>query len=155
MPGADDPDPHLKPSLRAILVAGTTADLESLFRSRAADRRPEAVAESRIVVPRHFRHELAQVGGAVAGDRQMAAWDDSGMAGPGALEHASSGWESLRAAEWEQARVAFENELAGGETPEALDGLGRALWWLSDVPGAIEAWKRAYASPGTPTPYVR
>src|SRR5207247_5707492 len=29
--------------------------------------------------------------------------------------------------------------------PDALDGLGRALWWLSDVDGAIDAWELAYA----------
>lgn len=66
------------------------------------------------------------------------------MAGLTTPEQASSGWESLRAAEWEQARAAFETELAGAENPEALDGLARARWWLSDIPGAIEAWKDAY-----------
>jgi DNA-binding NarL/FixJ family response regulator len=67
-----------------------------------------------------------------------------GMAVPATPEQASSGWAFLHAAEWEQARVAFEAELGGAETPEALDGLARARWWLSDIPGAIEAWEGAY-----------
>jgi DNA-binding CsgD family transcriptional regulator len=59
-------------------------------------------------------------------------------------EQAPSGWEALRAAEWERARTVFETELAGGETPEALDGLAQARWWLSDIEGAVEAWEGAY-----------
>ncbi len=58
----------------------------------------------------------------------------------------SSGWEALRAAEWESAREAFEADLATAETAEALDGLARARWWLSDVVGAIETWERAFTA---------
>ena len=53
----------------------------------------------------------------------------------------STGWEALHAADWGGARAAFEAELAGRETAAGLDGLARALWWLSDIPGAIEAWE--------------
>jgi tetratricopeptide (TPR) repeat protein len=57
----------------------------------------------------------------------------------------STGWLALGAADWEAARAAFEAELvANTETGPALDGLARARWWLSDVPGAIAAWERAY-----------
>ena len=38
----------------------------------------------------------------------------------------------------------MEAELAHQETAAALDGLARARWWLSDIPGAIEAWERAF-----------
>jgi hypothetical protein len=57
-----------------------------------------------------------------------------------------SGWDALRAAQWEAARAAFEAELAHQETAAVLDGLARARWWLSDIPGAIEAWERAYTA---------
>jgi hypothetical protein len=57
-----------------------------------------------------------------------------------------TGWEALRAAEWEQARAAFEAELAGKETARALDGRAQARWWLSDISGAIEAWEGAYTA---------
>ena len=40
----------------------------------------------------------------------------------------------------------MEAELAHQETASALDGLARARWWLSDIPGAIEAWERALAA---------
>ena len=55
-----------------------------------------------------------------------------------------TGWDALRAADWNGARAAFEVELASGETAAGLDGLARALWWLSDIPGAIQAWEGAY-----------
>jgi len=57
-----------------------------------------------------------------------------------------SGWDALRAAQWEAARAALEAELAHQETAAVLDGLARARWWLSDIPGAIEAWERAYTA---------
>jgi len=57
-----------------------------------------------------------------------------------------SGDEALKAGDWEAARAAFEPALAAGETPEALDGLGQALWWLGDVDGAIASRERAYAA---------
>jgi hypothetical protein len=52
----------------------------------------------------------------------------------------------LRSADWTAARAAFESELGDTETAAALDGLARARWWLSDIPGAIEAWERAYTA---------
>lgn len=66
------------------------------------------------------------------------------MADPATPQRTSAGWTALRAAEWEQARAAFEAELATKETAETLDGLARARWWLSDISGAIEAWEGAY-----------
>jgi DNA-binding NarL/FixJ family response regulator len=47
--------------------------------------------------------------------------------------------------EWAEAKIAFEAELNGEETPSALDGLARSRWWLGDVLEAIDAWERAYA----------
>jgi DNA-binding CsgD family transcriptional regulator len=58
----------------------------------------------------------------------------------------SPGWEALRAAEWSDARAAFEADLATVETASALDGLARARWWMSDIAGAVEAWERAYTA---------
>src|SRR5436309_357673 len=55
------------------------------------------------------------------------------------------GRAALAAGEWEAARDAFTSTLQDGPDPAALDGLGRSLWWLSDVEGAIDAWERAYA----------
>ncbi len=41
---------------------------------------------------------------------------------------------ALAQADWEQARQGFEAALAGGETPEGLEGLAMAAWWLDDAP---------------------
>ena len=68
------------------------------------------------------------------------------MAGPSTPQTSSAGWDALRSADWPAARAAFESELADTETAAALDGLARARWWLSDIPGAIEAWGRAYTA---------
>jgi DNA-binding CsgD family transcriptional regulator len=58
------------------------------------------------------------------------------------------GHHALTTGDWERARAAFEAELdAGGDgDPEALDGLGRALWWLRDAEGAVASRERAYAA---------
>ena len=55
------------------------------------------------------------------------------------------GHEALAAGEWDDARGAFEQAVAAGDSPEALDGLGRALWWLRDERGAVVHRERAYA----------
>jgi len=40
-----------------------------------------------------------------------------------------AGWAQLEAGEWETARSSFEDALASGEVPEALEGLG----WVGHV----------------------
>jgi tetratricopeptide (TPR) repeat protein len=57
----------------------------------------------------------------------------------------AAGGAALARGEWAQARAAFEAALADGEAPEALEGLGRACWWLDDVEASGEACERAYA----------
>jgi hypothetical protein len=55
------------------------------------------------------------------------------------------GFEALAAGEWSSARDAFREALDVTDAPEALDGLGRALWWLRDERGAVVHRERAYA----------
>ena len=55
------------------------------------------------------------------------------------------GYESLAVGDWPAARAAFEESLAGAESPEALDGLGRSLWWLREGREAIVNRERAYS----------
>src|SRR5215216_1737233 len=69
----------------------------------------------------------------------------SGM-GAGAAESAvAEGYEALASGDWAAARSAFEAALAVEEFPEALDGLGRALWWLREERDAVVVRERAYA----------
>ena len=42
----------------------------------------------------------------------------------------AAGASALADGRWAEARTAFAAALAETETPEALDGLGEALWWL-------------------------
>src|SRR5439155_1818248 len=61
-------------------------------------------------------------------------------------ELTSRGHEALASGEWESSRDAF---MAAGEQrpdPEASEGLGRTLWWLGDVDGAIDQRERPYAA---------
>jgi DNA-binding CsgD family transcriptional regulator len=59
---------------------------------------------------------------------------------------AALGFEALARADWEGARRALTEALeAGDESPEVLDALGRALWWLRDARGAVVHRERAYA----------
>jgi DNA-binding CsgD family transcriptional regulator len=57
----------------------------------------------------------------------------------------AEGFEALATGDWEDAKTAFERAVAASESPEALDGLGRALWWLRDAEGAVVNRERAYA----------
>lgn len=53
------------------------------------------------------------------------------------------GRRALEAARWDEAREAFESVLGAEETPDALAGLGLALWFLGDVSGGVAARERA------------
>jgi DNA-binding NarL/FixJ family response regulator len=52
---------------------------------------------------------------------------------------------ALAAGEWERARAGFEVVLEGEPSPDAEEGLGRALWWLRNPDEAIVHMERAYA----------
>jgi DNA-binding CsgD family transcriptional regulator len=55
------------------------------------------------------------------------------------------GYEALAAGDWEAARSAFRSAPGAEEDPEALDGLGRALWWLREWEQAVVHRERAYS----------
>ena len=61
-------------------------------------------------------------------------------------ELVSSGFSALEEGDWASAKRAFEGALDDERSPEVLDGLGRSLWWLKDVRGAIEFRTRAYTA---------
>ena len=50
----------------------------------------------------------------------------------------SRGHDALAAGDWAGARVCFAEAVAQTGSPDALDGLGRAQWWLKDVRTAME-----------------
>ncbi|HWT23665.1 MAG TPA: hypothetical protein VN213_09175, partial [Solirubrobacteraceae bacterium] len=55
-------------------------------------------------------------------------------------------WERFGRAEWAAARDAFAAVLAEDpDDPEALDGLGQALWWLGERDAGIDRRREAYA----------
>jgi ATP/maltotriose-dependent transcriptional regulator MalT len=60
-------------------------------------------------------------------------------------EALARGYESLAAGHWGDARDAFQEAVDLTDSPEALDGLGRALWWLREERGAVVNRERAYA----------
>ena len=56
-------------------------------------------------------------------------------------------WVALAAGDWATAKDGLQAVIdSDGPSPDVLDGLGRALWWLRDVRGAIEARSRAFAA---------
>jgi LuxR family transcriptional regulator, maltose regulon positive regulatory protein len=55
-----------------------------------------------------------------------------------------AGQEALSRAAWEEARTHFEAALEREETPEALEGLSWAAWWLSDAAVTFNSRERAY-----------
>ena len=62
-----------------------------------------------------------------------------------AEDHLARGYDALASGDWPGAREAFASALAAVESPEALDGLGRALWWLREERDAVVYRERAYA----------
>ena len=67
------------------------------------------------------------------------------MAGRSKLPRESErGWASLTAADWAGARGHFERSIAERETPDALEGLSWAAWWLDDESTVFAARERAY-----------
>src|SRR5919106_6694713 len=56
----------------------------------------------------------------------------------------SAGWARLGDGEWGAAKASFEGALAGEESPEALEGLSWAAWWLDDAEAVFDARERAF-----------
>lgn len=56
------------------------------------------------------------------------------------------GAAALERADWAAARDAFQAALDEAATPEALNGLGTALWWTNDLPGSVTCREQAYAA---------
>ena len=61
---------------------------------------------------------------------------------PGTLLDA--GLKALADGSWIEARASFDGALREVETPEALEGLSWAAWWLDDAPAVFETRLRAY-----------
>ncbi len=55
-----------------------------------------------------------------------------------------AGWRALSEGDWQSARACFEESLAAGETPDALEGLGWAGYFLDDDRLTFDARERAY-----------
>jgi DNA-binding NarL/FixJ family response regulator len=56
----------------------------------------------------------------------------------------ASGHDCLARGDWANARAAFETASSLVATPEALEGLGMAAWWLDDAAALFDARQRAY-----------
>jgi hypothetical protein len=56
------------------------------------------------------------------------------------------GWEALAAADWDGARMCFEDAAELDETAEVLDGLSQAVHFQGDHLRAIELKERAFAA---------
>jgi len=63
-----------------------------------------------------------------------------------ALDHLARGALALANADWEAAKASFEAALEAGACPEALSGLGEAVWWLGDIEKGVELRERAYVA---------
>jgi hypothetical protein len=61
-----------------------------------------------------------------------------------------AGLEALAQGDWEGARSAFSDVVQVDGSPEALEGLGMAAWWLEDGGAAIEARLPSLSRQGRP-----
>ena len=55
-----------------------------------------------------------------------------------------TGRDALARGAWTEAREAFERSIAEQESPEALEGLGVAAWWLDLADVVFDVRERAY-----------
>ena len=55
-------------------------------------------------------------------------------------------WAAFNSGEWEVAKKGFEAVVEHDSSPEAIDGLGRTLWWLKEISAAIEVRTTAYGA---------
>ncbi len=60
------------------------------------------------------------------------------------MDEIDAGRAALAGGDWQAARAVFEASLRGRETPEALEGLGLAAWWLDLADVVFDARERAY-----------
>ena len=60
-------------------------------------------------------------------------------------ESLAAGTVALAAGRWEDARIAFEDAIAGTETAEGHFGLAAALWWLGENHGSVRHCTQAYS----------
>lgn len=56
-----------------------------------------------------------------------------------------AGWAALAEARWADAKKAFMAALEANETPEILEGLSWAVWWLDDAEAVVESRERAFS----------
>ena len=56
----------------------------------------------------------------------------------------AAGTDALQRGAWEEARTHFQASLASGETPQALEHLGLAAWWLDDAALTLDARERSF-----------
>lgn len=62
-----------------------------------------------------------------------------------AREQLAAGSAAMAKGEWATAQDAFRSAWSETESADALDGVGRALWWLKDPAGSLELRARAFA----------
>jgi DNA-binding NarL/FixJ family response regulator len=60
------------------------------------------------------------------------------------VDDLTAGRAALEAGAWHEAQRAFERQLAVEETPEALEGLGLAAWWLNLAEVVFDSRERAF-----------
>jgi LuxR family transcriptional regulator, maltose regulon positive regulatory protein len=66
------------------------------------------------------------------------------QAEPGYADNLSTGHAALERGDWRAARDCFAQAVQHAEEPEALEGLGFALWWLHDAQPLFETREHAY-----------
>ena len=65
---------------------------------------------------------------------------------PSREDPVAAGEAALLSGEWEEARAAFEQAVGADASPEALEGLAMAAWFLDDALVVFDARERAYAA---------
>ena len=133
---------------RSLLALGVVRDVHRIAAALLAmmllGEEPESVVAWRTTLTCASRRAPGARRARHAGQLERRVWDHRVMAQPSIEDQLREGWRALEEARWRAAQAAFEAALAGEETPDALDGLGQALWFLGAIEEAIAARERAF-----------
>jgi DNA-binding NarL/FixJ family response regulator len=116
---------------------------ESMTRIRASRIRSRSSAPVALAPGSIIKHER-RVERIWLSPRHLAGHTLAPMQRDGAVDLISAGQTALEGARWEVAADLFRKLVALAPSPEAFDGLGRALWWLGEVEEALTAREQAY-----------
>jgi DNA-binding winged helix-turn-helix (wHTH) protein/DNA-binding NarL/FixJ family response regulator len=127
----------------ALVEEGNLANTIAIVRKALGN---DAVPSDHVeTVPGHGYRFVGRIS-AIRDSMESAGATSAPAAAPPPESHPdlAAGRQALDAGAWQEAKLAFERLLKVEETPEALEGLGLAAWWLDLADVVFDSRERAF-----------